>query len=104
MKNIVTTLGITGCGKSSWLKDKNSVVETDDLRVELLDDIDDYTQEGLIFSTAAKRMAKLFDTHDIVYSGATLVDSKYRLPFLQSIQDMCKYPIVIDLIIFRSDP
>ena len=43
MKNIVTTLGITGCGKSSWLKDKNSVVETDYLRVELLDDIDDYT-------------------------------------------------------------
>ena len=67
MKNIVTTLGITGCGKSSWLKDKNPVVETDDLRVELLDDIDDYTEEGLIFSTAAKRMAKLFDTHDIVY-------------------------------------
>ena len=104
MKNIVATLGITGCGKSFWLKDKNPVVETDDLRVELLDDIDDLTQEGLIFSTAAKRMVKLFDTHDIVYFGATLVDSKYRLSFLQSIQDMCKYQIVIDLMIFRSDP
>ena len=49
-------------------------------------------------------MVKLFDTHDIVYFGATLVDSKYRLLFLQSIQDMYKYPIVIDLMIFRSDP
>ena len=103
-KKIVATLGITGCGKSFWLKDKNPVVETDDLRVELLDDIDDLTQEGLIFSTAAKRMVKLFDTHDFVYFGATLVDSKYRLLFLQSIQDMYKYPIVIDLMIFRSDP
>ena len=104
MKNLVATLGITGCGKTYWLKDKSPVVETDDLRLELLDDIDDYTQDGLIFSTAAKRISDLFDSYNTVYFGATLVNSKKRILFLQSIRDMCKHEFVIDLIVFSSDP
>ena len=105
MKNLVVTLGITGCGKSRWLKNKSPVIETDDLRVELLDDISDSaTQEGLIFGTAAKRISKLFDTHDTVYFGATLVDGKHRIPFLQSIKDMCKHKFVIDVVIFPGIP
>ena len=105
MKNLVVTLGITGCGKSRWLKNKSPVIETDDLRVELLDDISDSaTQEGIIFGAAAKRISKLFDTHDTVYFGATLVDSKYRIPFLQSIKDMCKHKFVIDVVIFPGIP
>ena len=105
MKNLVVTLGITGCGKSRWLNNKSPVIETDDLRVELLDDISDSaTQEGLIFGTAAKRISKLFDTHDTVYFGATLVDGKHRIPFLQSIKDMCKHKFVIDVVIFPGIP
>ena len=105
MKNLVVTLGITGCGKSRWLKDKNPRIETDDLRIELLDDISDsVTQEGLIFGAASKRLSKLFDTYDTVYFGATLVDSKYRIPFLQSIKDMCKHKFVIDVVIFPAIP
>jgi predicted kinase len=104
VKNLVVTLGITGCGKSTWLKDKSPVIETDDLRVELLDDISNVTQEGFIFGTAAKRISKLFDTHDTVYFGATLVDSKHRIPFLQSIKDMCKHEFVIDMVIFSCLP
>ena len=105
MKTLVITLGITGCGKSRWLKDKSPVIETDDLRIELLDDISDsVTQEGLIFGTAAKRISKLFDTYDTVYFGATLVDSKYRIPFLQSIKDMCKHKFVIDVVMFPGIP
>ena len=105
MKNLVVTLGITGCGKSRWLKDKSPVIETDDLRIELLDDISDSTtQEGLIFGTAAKKISKLFDTHDTVYFGATLVNSKHRIPFLQSIKDICKHKFVIDVVIFPGIP
>ena len=105
MKNLVVTLGITGCGKSRWLKDKSPVIETDDLRVELLDNISDsVTQEGIIFGTAAKRISKLFDTHDTVYFGATLVNSKHRIPFLQSIKDRCKHKFVIDVVIFPCTP
>ena len=103
MKNLVATLGITGCGKSSWLKDKSPVVETDDLRVELLGSVDDVTQEGLIFKTAASKIAQLFDVYNTVFLGATLVDSDYRLSFLQSIKDMCKHSFVIDLIVFPAD-
>ena len=105
MKKLVVTLGITGCGKSRWLKDKSPVIETDNLRIELLDDISDsVTQEGLIFGTATKRISKLFDTHDTVYFGATLVNSKHRIPFLQSIKDMCKHKFVIDVVIFPGIP
>ena len=104
MKNLVVTLGITGCGKTRWLEDKSPVIETDDLRVELLDDISDEIQDGFIFKTAAKRVSELFDTHDTVYFGATLVNSKHRIPFLQSIKDMCKHKFVIDVVIFPGIP
>ena len=100
MKNLVVTMGMTGSGKTTWLRDKSPVIETDDLRVELLDDISDYLQDGFIFGTAAKRVSDLFDTHDTVYLGATLVDSKYRISFLQSIKDMCSHKFVIDMFIF----
>ena len=103
MKNLVVTLGITGCGKTTWLKDKSPVIETDDLRVELLNDINN-EQDGFIFRTAAKRVSELFDTHDTVYFGATLVNSKHRIPFLQSIKDMCKHKFVIDVVIFPGIP
>jgi len=103
IKCLTVTLGMTGAGKTTWLKDKSPVIETDDLRVELLGNIDDYTQEALIFGTAAKRVSDLFDTHDTVYFGATLVNSKKRIPFLQSIKDMCKHKFVIDVMVFPCD-
>ena len=103
MKNLVVTLGITGAGKTTWLKDKSPVIETDDLRVELLNDINN-EQDGFIFGTAAKAICILFDTHDTVYFGATLVNSKHRIPFLQSIKDMCKHKFVIDVVIFPGIP
>ena len=101
-KCLIVTLGMTGSGKTTWLRDKSPVVETDDLRVELLGDIDDYTQESLIFGTVAKRISELFDSYDDVYLGATLVDSKYRIPFLQSIKDICNHQFIIDMIISIS--
>ena len=103
-KCLTVTLGMTGAGKTTWLKDKSPVIETDDLRIELLNDVDDITQEGLIFDTSAKRISKLFDTYDTVYFGATLVDSKYRISFLQSIKDMCKHKFVIDMFVFPCSP
>jgi predicted kinase len=103
MKTLVVTLGITGAGKTTWLKDKSPVIETDDLRVELLDDINN-EQDSFIFGTAAKAICILFDTHDTVYFGATLVNSKHRIPFLQSIKDRCKHKFVIDVVIFPCIP
>tara|TARA_R110001583_G_scaffold15109_3_gene62572 strand:+ start:78 stop:551 length:474 start_codon:yes stop_codon:yes gene_type:complete len=103
IKCLTVTLGMTGAGKTTWLRDKSPVIETDDLRVELLGNIDDYTQEAFIFGTAAKRVSDLFDTHDTVYFGATLVNSKKRIPFLQSIKDMCKHEFVIDVMVFPCD-
>ena len=103
MKNLVVTLGITGAGKTTWLKDKSPVIETDDLRVELLNDINN-EQDGFIFGTAAKAICIMFDTYDTVYFGATLVNSKHRIPFLQSIKDRCKHKFVIDVVIFPCIP
>ena len=103
MKNLVVTLGMTGAGKTTWLRDKSPVIETDDLRVELLNDINNQ-QDGFIFGTAAKAICIMFDTYDTVYFGATLVNSKHRIPFLQSIKDICKHKFVIDVVIFPGIP
>ena len=103
VKCLTVTLGITGAGKTTWLRDKSPVIETDDLRVELLNDINNQ-QDGFIFGTAAKAICIMFDTYDTVYFGATLVNSKHRIPFLQSIKDMCKHKFVIDVVIFPGIP
>lgn len=102
-KCLTVTLGMTGAGKTTWLRDKSPVVETDDLRVELLNDIND-EQDSFIFDTATKRICQLFELTDTVYFGATLVDNRYRIPFLQSIKDMCKHEFVIDMFIFPCTP
>ena len=104
MKCLTVTLGMTAAGKTTWLRDKSPVVETDDLRVELFNDVDDISQEKLIFDTAVKRVSQLFELTDTVYFGATLVDSKYRIPFLQSVKDICKHELVIDMFIFPCTP
>ena len=49
------------------------------------------------------KICDLFDTHDTVYFGATLVNSKKRIPFLQSIKDMCKHKFVIDVVVVPCD-
>ena len=103
VKCLTVTLGITGAGKTTWLRDKSPVIETDDLRVELLNDINN-AQDGFIFGTAAKAICIMFDTYDTVYFGATLVNSKHRIPFLQSIKDTCKHKFVIDVVIFPCIP
>lgn len=103
-KNLVITLGITGCGKSTWLSGKNPVVETDDLHKELLGDVSDISQERVIFDVTRDRVIELFETYDTVYLGATQVDSKHRISFLKSIQDACEYDFAIDVVVFDSDP
>ena len=88
MKKFIFTCGITGCGKSRYLKGKSPVVETDQLRKELLDDVNDLSQEKKIFGTAFGRILDYFKTYDVVYFDATMVENKHRTPFLTAIKTM----------------
>lgn len=99
-------MGISGSGKSTWLKDKHPVVETDDLRRELLGDVNDISQEKFIFDTAIKRIIRLFDTNDTVYFGSTLVETKHRISLLKQIREAVerRYELVIDIEVFPSNP
>lgn len=104
MKKLILTFGITGCGKSTWLKDKSPVIETDEIRKELLGSVNENDKEADIFQESKRQIIKLFKTCDTIYFGSTMVETKHRLPFLKEIQNECPYDIEFDIIVFKSDP
>lgn len=104
MKKLVFTFGISGCGKSTWLADKSPVVETDDIRREVFNNVSDAINDGYVFQEARKRIVELFQHHDTVYFGATMVETKHRLPFLKEIQNKCMFDVEFEIVIFKSDP
>ena len=104
MKKLVFTFGITGCGKSTWLADKEPVVETDDVRKEVFGNVNDIANDGYVFQEARKRIVEHFANHDTVYFGATMVETKHRLPFLKEIIKKSPYELSIEIVIFKCDP
>ena len=103
MKTLRFTVGIMGAGKSSYVKDKNPVVATDEIRKELFNNVDDISQEKFIFDTSIERIVDLFKTHDTVYFDATMVETKHRITFLEEIKKLVK-DIELIGIIFTVDP
>lgn len=107
IKKLHITVGITGCGKSTWLKGRTPIVETDDIRKEILGDVSDISQEKMIFDTTRDRIVELFETNNDVYFGATNVDSDHRSNFLNSISELVLKNLGCNLeiraVIFRSN-
>jgi len=66
--------------------------------------VSNISQEALVFDTTRQRVSELFDTHDTVYLGATHVETKHRVTYLESIKAIRKHEFVIDVIIFDCDP
>jgi len=104
MKKLIFTVGITGCGKSKWLSDKEPVIETDEIRKDIFGNINDIQNDGYIFQEARKRIIELFNKCDTVYFGSTMVETKYRIPFIKEIKDKCIHDIEFEAVIFKCDP
>jgi len=100
-KTFIFTLGIPGSGKSTYLADKHPVVSTDELRKELLKNVNDISKEKYIFDTAIKKIMKLFDDYDVVYFDATMVETKHRVAMLETIED--RMPVEFIAVVFPAD-
>lgn len=104
IKILNITVGISGCGKSRWLSAMDPVVETDDIRKELYEDVNNVDNEAGIFATAKERILNLFHDNDIVYLGATMLQTNYRANYLRSILQESEYDVKIIAYVFPSDP
>ena len=90
------TCGIPGSGKSTWCennKDKlNAVIHSSDsIREELLENVNDQSQNELVFTTLHKRVKEDLMNGKNVICDSTGLKRKNRLHFLRYIQDIpCK--------------
>ena len=98
---IYFTCGIPGSGKSTWCennKDKlNAVVHSSDsIREELLENINDQSQNELVFTTLHKRVKEDLLNGKNIMLDATNLKRKNRLHFLRYIQNIpCKKVCVL---------
>lgn len=109
MKRLVFTVGISGSGKSKWLStvsDVNSIIiETDSIRKELYNDVNDFENDDKTFSVARSRVIDNLkkDNINVVYFDSTMVDSGYRLPYIKSIINTLGFSVSVEMVIFKSD-
>lgn len=87
MTELILTVGIPGCGKSTWARDavnmfdrfhNHVIVERDQIRGELTGDIRDHTQEGRVTRVAEERVSKALESGRSVIIADTNLRAKYR--------------------------
>lgn len=115
MKGIlIVTVGIPGSGKTSWVKDyieenkdKNiEVISSDEIRKELLNDIEDQSKNKEVFDVMKKRTKESLSNGHITIYEATNISSKRRRALLKEMKKyyskaicLFKYKNLIDCII-----
>ncbi len=103
MKELIFTVGIPGAGKSTYLRGKYPKVSTDDIRRYILGDVNEVGKENFVFKTAEDIIVNLLKTYDVVYMGATMVETKHRHTFLNAIKSRVK-DVKFTGLIFSVDP
>ncbi|NIQ15243.1 MAG: hypothetical protein GTO02_12875, partial [Candidatus Dadabacteria bacterium] len=92
-----------GAGKSTYLRGKYPKVSTDDIRRYILGDVNEVGKENFVFKTAEDIIVNLLKTYDVVYMGATMVETKHRHTFLNAIKSRVK-DVKFTGLIFSVDP
>lgn len=85
----IMTIGVAGCGKSTWCEqnaaENDIILSSDALRAELLGDVNDQSQNGMIFEEMKRRtIVGLRGGHNIFYD-ATNLSFKNRFNTLKEI-------------------
>lgn len=92
------TIGIPGCGKSSYYKNnlKKDVIHisSDKLREELLGDVNNQSNNSLIFNEMTKRTIMALRINKSVYFDATNLNRKKRINLLKQLPPCKKIAIV----------
>lgn len=90
MAKLIMTIGLPGSGKDYFYlnnpcKDNFIHISSDKIREELLGDINDQSENNLIFSEMHKRTLKALKENVNVYYNATNLSRKKRINFLKQL-------------------
>lgn len=87
MAQFLMTIGISGSGKSTYLKKfpKEGIICPDDIRKELTGDVSDQSQNARVWGIAKERVLKRLNDGNDVILDATNTVSKNRKQFLDDI-------------------
>jgi len=91
MKRLYVTIGISGTGKSTYLKkhfDERVIVSPDEIRKELLGDVSNQSDQVIVWATATKRIKDCLEKHGEAVLDATNVNAKYRHGFMTPFRSM----------------
>lgn len=96
-KTIYVTVGISGSGKSTYLRnnfDSNIIVSTDYIRKELTKDISNQSKNSEVWEEAKRRLLNILSKNNEAVLDATNVDKFNRINFMSSFNGIKKVAIV----------
>lgn len=100
---VVLTFGLSGSGKSTWIKQNLSeykVISLDDLRAEITRDRQNQTENSKVVSLAKERLKNYLRSHSKVVWDATNLRRDFRQQIINLSQN---YGALITLIIFHCE-
>ena len=107
-KGLVLPIGISGSGKSTWirtLKNKNTVViSPDEIRKELTGSISDQSKNKEVFATAHERAAQALRDGKLVIFDATNTIAKFRKSLIQQLKSMAGVDFKTYYKLFDANP
>lgn len=107
MQKLIMLVAIPGAGKSTYIQTNMpgvAVVSPDEIRKEVLGDINDQSNGSRIWGIAAKRVANILSKGFDVVLDATNVNSRNRQNFIDSIRELCDCDFTTKAIVFDVDP
>ena len=93
---LTVAVGIPGSGKTSYIREHGGkVVSSDAIREELLGDMEDQTQNGVVFAEFHKRIREALLAGESVYADATNISIKSRKGYADAMKIAWKTKAVI---------
>jgi len=99
MKVFYMTIGISGSGKSTYLKKYNEklIVSPDEIRKELTGDVSCQSKNQKVWEITKERVIEMIDKYDYCVLDATNTTSKGRKRFMKDLKVDQKISIVFPL-------
>ena len=99
MNTFYMMVGLPGSGKTTVSKKLSKeynaiVISTDDLREELLGDVQDQSSNGLIFQEAIHRIIENLKDKNVIFD-ATNINYKKRMSILQQLKNVRKIAVLV---------
>jgi predicted kinase len=107
MKTLYMTIGISGSGKSTYLKKHfkpEIVINPDAIRRELTGNVSNHTMEPVVWATATKRIIDSLNKNGEAVLDAIGVDAGKRKAFITAIKMVVKDSLRTVAIVFPADP